>query len=75
MSTCCSPQASIEPLLVDKGRFVPKWTGLFPTFHADTPDAERLAQVLSERLLMIGGKCLCLRAKSGKLFGSLLTFK
>jgi hypothetical protein len=51
---------------VDKGRFVPKLTGLFPTFHADTPDVERLAQVLSERLLMIGGKCSHFRGKAAQ---------
>ncbi len=30
----------------------PKLTGFCPTFHTDTPDVERLAQVLSERLLI-----------------------
>jgi len=52
---------------VDKDRFVPKLTDLFPTFHADTPDVERLAQVLSEHLLMIGGKCSLFRAKPAKV--------
>lgn len=44
---------------------------VFPSLHADTPDGERLAQVRSERLLMIGGKCSGLRAKSGKVSGHL----
>src|SRR6266702_7051979 len=46
-------------------------SGLFPTFHADTPDVGQFAQVLPERLLTIGGKCSCLRAKAAHISGHL----
>src|SRR5260370_41472370 len=59
------------PVSLPNVQFLPSQiaSGLFTTFHADTPDVGQFAQVLPERLLTIGGKCSCLRAKAAHISG------
>jgi hypothetical protein len=45
--------------------------GLFTTFHANTPDVERFAEKTFPSVLMIRGKCSCLRAISAYPSGHL----
>src|SRR5713101_10183284 len=63
-----TPPVSWPPVQFLPGQIA---SGLFPPLHADTPDVGQFAQVLPERLLTIGGKCPCLRAKAAHISGHL----
>ena len=62
------PPGSWPPVQYLPGRIA---SGLFTTLSADPPDVGQFAQVLPERLLMIGGKCSCVRAKAAHMSGHL----